>query len=215
MASGRIVAGPTQLNLPARILIASAAGGMFMSIAAVAIYGFTAVAVGMPVFWPPALVLLIGSLLPGGWYLGRAIERRFVARGRADFHAALERGDIAGARRCADDLLALVRTSPRTRMLLPVAESERLLADERWAEALSKLAEIDSGNLDSRWRAQLQNDIAWCQVELGNAGEAERIARQALGELSTDSSDVALALRTTLGAALATSDRPDDAIAVL
>jgi len=188
---------------------------MLLSIAAVAIYGFAAVAVGMPIFWPPALALLIALLLPAGWFLGRAIERRLVARGRAEYRAALARGDLAGARRHAGDLLALVRTSRRTRPLLPVAESERLLADERYAEALAKLEQIDLGSLDSSWSAYLRNDIAWCNVQLAKVEEGEKIARQTLQELSGDSGDATRALNRTLGAALATGDRPQDAIAVL
>ncbi len=203
------------MNLPARILIASAASGMIVSIAGVGLYGFTAVALGLPLFWPPALVMLIAVLLPAGWFLGRTIERRFVAHARAEYRAALAYGDVASARRYADDLLALVRTSPRARPLLPIAESERLLVDERYAEALARLRQVDFGALDPRWRPHLQNDIAWCNVQLGRSAEGEAIAREALQELPGDASDIALTLKGTLGAALALGGRPHDAISIL
>ncbi len=164
-----------------------------------------------PISWIFAIALL------GGMPVVRRIATKLVAR-RAFVRLkrfAQERR-YAEARRLLADLRGVYAHSPLALEHMRLHEGSLLAQEGRYAEAARVFEAIDRRRV-GRGLPLLLNNLAWCLVRTGKGPRALVLARESIaaGDGGLSGGDLQACQLGTLGAALVTDGKPDEAIAPL
>lgn len=163
-----------------------------------------------------ALVLL-ATIIGLAANIALATQRR--RRLLVQYRAAFERGDVDALERARRLLRAGLPDSAVMTHAELVGDGERLILQERWAEARDVLARIDRAQLPEVSRPGVLNNLAYATALAGEPARGAELARRAIEEAKAQGAAYPRErhpfLRGTLGIALSLAGEHEEAIALL
>jgi tetratricopeptide (TPR) repeat protein len=146
------------------------------------------------------LVIVIGLIV------SNILFRRSLRR----FRSALAIEDIPAARREHADLADLCRR--RGREMIKAYHINILLLEEQYQDALNELRALNLSKLVKNAAPVVQNQIAWCQMHLGDPEKALQIAQSVLPQLEKMGTDYGLSGHDVVGTAKLFLGKPSEAV---
>jgi tetratricopeptide (TPR) repeat protein len=163
--------------------------------------------------WDPvklSLLLLVPLLLALV-----AVQILLVRGAQQRLARAFAAEDLPAMRRELGRLIDYFRDQPRMREILRMAEASAFVAEEKYAEARAVLESIDQSILGEAALPTIQNNIAFCMAQLGEAEAAVEMARAAVGRAEDQSAATVANLLGTLGICYVQARRHAEALPVL
>src|SRR6266481_1661277 len=131
--------------------------------------------------------------------IGVGISNILARKSLRAFRSALAIADMPTARREHANLADFWRRSGRE--IIKAFRVNILMLEEQYQDALAELQALDRGKLPKNAAPVVENQIAWCQMNLGKPGKGMQIAQSVLPQLERMGPDYGSSGHLVLGTA--------------